>query len=142
LQVILAMAPRSNATSNVRTKTNGEGRFTFPPLPDKSILELSQTFKLLGDESRLRILLHLARNRELHVTDLCSLIKQSQPAVSHHLALLRVAGIIESRRQGKHNFYRVSARFFNEALRRILAAGGTVPHRVRFENFVLTYAGR
>lgn len=36
---------------------------------------------------------------------LCEQLAQSQPAVSHHLALLRHGGIISPRRQGKNNFY-------------------------------------
>ncbi len=50
-------------------------------------------------------LLYLAQNQELHVTDLCNRLGQSQPAVSHHLALLRVSGLIESRREGKMVLY-------------------------------------
>ena len=71
-----------------------------------------QVFKLLSDETRLRILFYLALSPdgELHVTDLCNRLGQSQPAVSHHLALLRVSGLIESRREGKHNFYCVAHR--------------------------------
>src|SRR5688572_24640322 len=74
---------------------------------DSAVKDLVKVFKLLSDETRLRILLYLTRQDELHVRALCDILGQSQPAVSHHLALLRVAGLIESRREGKHNFYRV-----------------------------------
>jgi ArsR family transcriptional regulator len=67
--------------------------------------ELVQRFKLLADETRLKILYYLMQTSELNVRTLCRMLAQSQPAVSHHLALLRVAGIIECRREGKHNFY-------------------------------------
>jgi DNA-binding transcriptional ArsR family regulator len=43
--------------------------------------------------------------RERHVGSLCDDLAQSQPAVSHHLALLRHGGLIAPRRQGKNNFY-------------------------------------
>ena len=79
----------------------------FPELPTELEQDLVQVFKLLSDENRLRILLYLAREGELHVTALCGRLKQSQPAVSHHLALLRNAGIIAPRRDGKHNFYSI-----------------------------------
>jgi ArsR family transcriptional regulator len=75
--------------------------------PDSQIRDLTRTFKLLADETRLRIVLDLIRAGELHVRALCDRVHQSQPAVSHHLALLRMAGIVDCRRQGKHNFYRV-----------------------------------
>ena len=79
----------------------------FPELPESLEQDLVKVFKLLSDETRMRILLYLAREGELHVTALCQRLEQSQPAVSHHLALLRNAGIIAPRRDGKHNFYSI-----------------------------------
>ena len=79
--------------------------------------ELVQLFKLLADDTRLWILQHLSRSGELHVRALCERLGQSQPAVSHHLALLRVAGLVRLRRQGKHNFYRLEPNRFDEMLR-------------------------
>src|SRR5262245_23834139 len=70
----------------------------IPSLPDSVAKDLVQLFKLFADETRLRILYFLMQREELNVRALCSLLKQSQPAVSHHLALLRVAGLIECRR--------------------------------------------
>ena len=108
---------------------------------EQSVRELAQVFKLLSDETRLRILLFLAQNEELHVTDLCNRLGQSQPAVSHHLALMRVSGLIESRREGKHNFYSVRKDHFGELLVTLFSAGGEVPHKVKFQDFTLTYSG-
>ncbi len=42
---------------------------------------------------------------ERHVGGMCDQFNMSQPAVSHHLALLRLGGIVDRRRQGKNNFY-------------------------------------
>jgi ArsR family transcriptional regulator len=112
------------------------------PVSDQSIRELTNVFKLLSDETRFRILIYLAENRELHVTDLCERLGQSQPAVSHHLALLRVSGLIESRREGKHNFYSVRTDVFGELLANLLASGGEVPRRLKFHDFTLTYSGK
>lgn len=78
--------------------------------------DLVQAFKLLSDETRLRIIMHLVHEQELHVTGLCQLLKLSQPAVSHHLALLRVAGLIDARRDGKHNYYSVQRRYFHHIM--------------------------
>ena len=68
---------------------NGQDVESLPEVSEQAIRELAQVFKLLSDETRLRILFYLAlsENRELHVTDLCKRLGQSQPAVSHHLAL-------------------------------------------------------
>ena len=69
----------------------------FPELSEQLEKDLVQVFKLLADETRLKILMYLLREGEMHVSALCDKLGQSQPAVSHHLALLRVAGIIEPR---------------------------------------------
>jgi len=110
---------------------------------EQSIRELAQVFKLLSDETRLRILFFLALSpsSELHVTDLCRRLGQSQPAVSHHLALLRVSGLIESRREGKHNFYSVRTDHFGELLLNLFTSVGDAPKKFRFHDFMLTYTG-
>src|SRR5262249_12779855 len=104
--------------------TNGQVSTLGPEVSDQSVRELAQVFKLLSDETRLRILFYLALSPhgELHVTDLCHRLGQSQPAVSHHLALLRVSGLIESRREGKHNFYTVPTHHFGQRLLSLFSA--------------------
>ena len=114
---------------------------TLPEVSEQAVRELAQVFKLLSDETRLRILFYLAQNHELHVTDLCNRLGQSQPAVSHHLALLRVSGLIESRREGKHNFYSVRTDHFGDLLVSLFSATGDMPRKVRFHDFVLNYSG-
>ena len=126
------------------TKKAGEGSQTLavmPPVSEQAVRELAQVFKLLSDETRLRILLYLAQNNELHVTDLCNRLGQSQPAVSHHLALLRVSGLIESRREGKHNFYSVRTEHFGELLHSLFSATGEMPKKIKFHDFTLTHDG-
>lgn len=87
---------------------NGEDRLSEgSELPNEVADDLVQFFKLLADETRLRIVYLLHQRDELNVQGLCHLLGQSQPGVSHHLALLRVAGLIKMRREGKHNFYRL-----------------------------------
>lgn len=113
----------------------------MPEVSEQAVRELAQVFKLLSDETRLRILFYLAQNSEIHVTDLCNRLGQSQPAVSHHLALLRVSGLIESRREGKHNFYSVRTDHFGELLVSLFSATGDIPKKVKFHDFVLTYNG-
>jgi ArsR family transcriptional regulator len=120
----------------LETKT----RSNIPELSDQLENELVQVFKLLSDETRLRILLYLARQGELHVTALCDKLGQSQPAVSHHLALLRVAGLIEARRDGKHNFYSVRSKHFHRLMTEIFEGmGSEETDEIRFEDFVLIH---
>jgi ArsR family transcriptional regulator len=108
-------------------------------LADETAKELVQLFKLLADETRLRILHYLMQQEELNVRTLCKMLDQSQPAVSHHLALLRVAGIIECRRDGKHNFYHLVPKRCQGYLDTVFGTGGEFPRKVRVEDSLLTY---
>ena len=65
---------------------------------------LSDIFKQLGDGSRLRIFWLLCHCEEC-VVNLSAMVGMSSPAVSHHLKLLRAAGLIVSRREGKEVYY-------------------------------------
>jgi ArsR family transcriptional regulator len=90
---------------------------------DDTITDLCDLFKMLADASRLKILLALAQDGELHVSALCELLDQSQPAVSHHLTLMRMTGLVGSRRDGKHNFYRLKSAQVRELLTRFFPDG-------------------
>jgi ArsR family transcriptional regulator len=101
--------------------------------------ELVKLFKLMADETRLRILNYLMQTHELNVRTLCGLLGQSQPAVSHHLALLKEAGLIECRRDGKHNFYRIAPQRCAEHLDRVFGVNGAQTRKLRLDDAVLTY---
>ncbi len=69
------------------------------------IRRVAELLKQVSDPTRLQVLM-LLNECERNVTELCNdLGTQSQPAVSHHLALLRHGRLIEPRREGKHNYY-------------------------------------
>jgi DNA-binding transcriptional ArsR family regulator len=70
----------------------------------KQAQRASIMLKHVSDPTRLQVVLILS-DGEQHVGMLCEQLGQSQPAVSHHLALLRHGGVIAPRRQGKNNFY-------------------------------------
>lgn len=124
----------SNIAEPVAEKSAG-----FPDLSDQLEKDLVQIFKLLADETRLRVLMYLMKDRELHVTALCERLGQSQPAVSHHLALLRVAGLIEARRDGKHNFYSVREKYFHRVIGELFSSiSEPEQESIRFKNFVLS----
>jgi DNA-binding transcriptional ArsR family regulator len=75
---------------------------------DQRIREATDRFKMVSDATRLKILLSLHK-KERNVTELCSdLESQSQPAVSHHLALLRGARLVRKERRGKNNYYQLT----------------------------------
>jgi ArsR family transcriptional regulator len=75
---------------------------------------LRQVFRVLSDETRLRILISL-QGGEKHVTELCKGLELRQPTVSHHLALLRMQGLVQNRRAGKLVYYSVDTEKYTEA---------------------------
>ena len=65
-------------------------------------------FRALADPTRRAVFERLAAE-ELSVSDLTARFSVSQPAISQHLALLRDAGLVEERREGRRSFYRAKA---------------------------------
>jgi DNA-binding transcriptional ArsR family regulator len=99
-------------TTSTSSKPRGPRLPTFAvpaQAPSRTLRELAQLFKLLADESRLRLVLALADEGEMNVSTLCGLLHTKQPAVSHHLKLLHLSGLVEFRRAGKHNYYRLDS---------------------------------
>jgi DNA-binding transcriptional ArsR family regulator len=70
----------------------------------KTMQRAAILLKQLSDPTRLQVIT-LLNEGERNVGGLCDQFNLSQPAVSHHLAMLRYGGIVDSRRQGKNNFY-------------------------------------
>ena len=66
-------------------------------------------FKMMADETRLRCLLLLSRNKQLCVQQLVVALNESQPKVSRHLAQMRTMGILSTRREGQWVYYSVSS---------------------------------
>lgn len=76
--------------------------------PGDVVGELAQAFRLLSDETRLKIVFHLAQ-QEQNVGSLCDILGLAQPTVSHHLGLLRMGRLIVNRRNGKQVIYSLNA---------------------------------
>jgi ArsR family transcriptional regulator, arsenate/arsenite/antimonite-responsive transcriptional repressor len=86
---------------------------------------LDVLFRALADTTRLR-LLNLIADREICVCYFVEILRTSQPKISRHLAYLRKAGIVASRREGKWMHYRltipkdeVASRILRETLRHL-----------------------
>ncbi len=75
-------------------------------VPPESAQGLADTFSLLGDPTRTR-LLHALSVDELCVSDLAALLAIDPSAASHHLRLLRDRRLVAVRRQGKRTYYRL-----------------------------------
>ena len=96
---------------------------------------LETFFKALADGTRLR-LIQMLGDKELCVCDCVAVLKTNQPKVSRHLAYLKRAGLVTSRRDGKWTFYRLAeptdpyaARILHELLNRNTAISGRTPNR-------------
>lgn len=82
---------------------------------------VSKVFSALGDEQRQRILLTFERGERLNVTQLAEASTLSRPTVSHHLKILREAGVLESRKEGKEVFYWIAKTDLQSVLGQVLA---------------------
>jgi ArsR family transcriptional regulator len=77
------------------------------PLSETSRKELAARFKALADPTRVAIVNRLAVTDECCVCDLTGAFELSQPTISHHLKLLREAGLVEASRRGTWAYYRL-----------------------------------
>lgn len=74
---------------------------------DKAFDKVSDTFQLISDPTRLKILWLLC-HCEACVNNIAVSVGMSAPAVSHHLRLLKQSGLLESRREGKEMYYKLA----------------------------------
>ena len=81
------------------------------PLTGDQAVELARVFKAMGDPVRLRLLSLIASHEggEACVCDLTDAFELSGPTISHHLKVLREAGLIASDRRGTWIYYRIRA---------------------------------
>ena len=95
-----------------------------PPLRPSVAETLAARFKALSDPARVAIVNRLAGEEEVCVCDFTLRLQLSQPTVSHHLRVLREAGLIEvSRKRGTWVFYRLVP----EAVEQLAFALGGAP---------------
>ncbi len=79
------------------------------PVTEATAASLAQVFKALGDPVRIRLvsLIGAHQGGEVCVCDLTTAFDLTQPTISHHLKVLRSAGIIDSERRGTWVYYRL-----------------------------------
>ncbi|HEV3166334.1 MAG TPA: metalloregulator ArsR/SmtB family transcription factor [Isosphaeraceae bacterium] len=97
------------------------GRKKAPTASASRMAEARQAailLKQVSEPTRVLVIMLLAEHEEMHVGALSEHLQQSQPATSHHLALLRHGGLIVPRRVGKNNYYGLTER--GEALSGVL----------------------
>jgi ArsR family transcriptional regulator len=94
-------------------------------------------FSLLSDETRLRCLLLLQREKELCVCELSHALSSIQPKISRHLAHLRKSGLVLDERRGQWVYYRLSEKL-ETWMKQVLTSAlkelqSMEPHRSDFE---------
>ena len=109
------------------------------PYPQTQGELLAGVFRILGDDTRLRVLYYLRQQPEINVRTFCELLGQSQPAVSHHLAMLKEAGLIESRREGKNNYYHIVPSKACEYMDQLFGQPTSTPIEMVVDDRLLTY---
>ena len=86
-------------------------------MPDEDIVEiLSETFKTLGDRTRIKILYALSKS-ELCVCDISAIIDMSMSAVSHQLRVLRNMKLVRYRKEGKMAYYSLDDKHIVQLIR-------------------------
>jgi len=98
----------------------------------EAVTGLAETFRALGDPTRVRMLDALSHG-ELCVCDLAAVLKLSQSAVSHQLRLLRGLRLVRARREGRMVFYALDDRhiitLFRQTLRHVREAAPRTARR-------------
>ncbi|ENO89968.1 ArsR/SmtB family transcription factor [Thauera linaloolentis] len=89
--------------------------FALSALSQNDITILAETFRLLGDPSRLRIML-CCMEGSTSVGEIADSLDLSQSLVSHHLRLLRGARLVKGIRRAKHIFYEVADQHVSQVL--------------------------
>ncbi len=93
--------------------------------PDEHVEAAVESFRMLADATRLR-LLWLLCGGEYDVGALAGLVGAARPAVSQHLAKLRLAGLVGTRRDGRRALYRARGGHVRRLLAEALQAAGHV----------------
>ncbi len=94
---------------------NAEFAKNLPPAWDK----FARFFSALGDPYRQKIILIFELDEELCVNEIASMFDLSRPAISHHLKVLRDAGLVLSEKRGKEVYYRVNHPYCEQVLQEV-----------------------
>lgn len=102
-----------SAKSKNRPKTTGACCSARPPLGDRPLLsfvdavKVMALFKVLSNDTRIRLLHHLVRSDEATVTNIAKALGMKPQAVSNQLQRLADTRMVASRREGNRIYYRV-----------------------------------
>ena len=107
------MARKQESTTNAACCPPGDSCSTRPPLHERPLLgfvdavKVMALFKVMANDTRIRILHHIVRSGEATVTDIAKTLGMKPQAVSNQLVRLSDTRMLVSRREGNNVFYRV-----------------------------------
>jgi DNA-binding transcriptional ArsR family regulator len=81
---------------------------------------ISKVYAALGDEHRQRILLTFEPDERLNIGAIVAVSTLSRTAVSHHLRILREAGVLQRRKEGKEVYFWINKKFLIEAMETVV----------------------
>src|SRR5438105_412913 len=118
-----ATAPATSLSLLSRQGTSGNGNTAvgiapkfMPPLKEEEAVSQARLLKALADPTRLRILSLLSRHEgEVCVFEIVESFTLEQPTISHHLRILRDAGLVDCRKKGLWAYYYVRRETFTSA---------------------------
>lgn len=92
----------ANCTTHISKEEQQSIQSSINEVPIKSV---SQLFKILGDETRVKIMYALTKQEELCVCDVAAIVDSSVATASHHLRTLKKHGLAKIRKEGKNVYY-------------------------------------
>ena len=114
--------------------STGKNILTGPKIdeffPEEYIKRAVKVLKLISEESKLRIMLLLAKEGECRVTDISKMLGMNQTTLSHHLSRLRDADLVVTNREGTSIYYDINDVFWREMGREFfdyLQIGDNIP---------------
>lgn len=83
---------------------------------DDTLIGVTETFRVLGDVTRLKVTIALAR-KELCVCDIANLLSVSESAISHQLRLMKTMRLVRYRKEGKKVYYALDDEHIEDLIR-------------------------
>lgn len=113
LHKIYSTNEEENKNIKVDKKIVNDIKYYLPE--EKSLRSLAEFFSVFSDETRIKIISALSVS-ELCVNDISNILKLNQTTVSHQLKLLKSAGAVNFRRDGKIIYYSIANKKINDCL--------------------------